>query len=73
MGASPYRRICSAACIDRGFSVSSVNYAGRFPADVDRFLATTCHIVATCGVKDRWNPGIADDLKRAVARPSFVP
>jgi carboxymethylenebutenolidase len=53
---------------DRGFSASSVNYGGKLPADIDNFLATACPIVASYGVKDRWNRGVADQLERALER-----
>jgi carboxymethylenebutenolidase len=57
---------------DRGFSASSVNYGGKLPADIDRFLATACPIVGSYGAKDPWNQGVADQLERALERALIV-
>jgi len=51
-----------------GFSAASVNYGGKLPADVDSFLATACPVIGSYGAKDRWNQGVADELRRALER-----
>jgi carboxymethylenebutenolidase len=51
---------------DHGFAASSVNYGGRLPEDAQQFLAGACPIVGSYGAKDRWNRGVAAELKRVL-------
>ena len=51
-----------------GFSAASINYGGKLPADVDSFLEAACPVIGSYGAKDRWNQGVADELRRALER-----
>jgi carboxymethylenebutenolidase len=50
----------------RGFSASSINYAGPLPKDAETFLAAACPIVGSYGAKDRFNHGVADQLEKVL-------
>jgi carboxymethylenebutenolidase len=55
-----------------GFSAAGINYGGKLPPDVDRFLQAACPVVGSYGGKSRWERGVADDLERALQR-ALVP
>ena len=55
-----------------GFSAASIIYGGKLPEDVEDFLTTACPVIGSYGAKDRWNQGVADQLRRALER-ALVP
>jgi carboxymethylenebutenolidase len=50
----------------RGFDVSAPNY-GPVPPDAENALRGACPMVASYGAKDRWFPGAAAKLEKALA------